>query len=226
MPRCRTKSAGIPVCGAISSACLASSSGSTSVPSIMTERSQVRWFRPTWPERYLPGLDAEHPRRSHAGTRSPRCTARPRGARRSSRARVTIPTGLVKSMMKAEGEARRRARSARSSTTGTVRSALASPPAPVVSCPTQPQSSGQVSSRWRAAWPPIRSWNKIASAPSVPSSTLSVQRTSAGVVVRGHDPGRHRSRPRPAGPGRGRPGPVPRPRAAAARSRPRARACT
>ena len=33
MPRCRMKSAGIPVCGAISSACLASSSGSTSTPS-------------------------------------------------------------------------------------------------------------------------------------------------------------------------------------------------
>ena len=97
-----------------------------------------------------------------------------------SRARVTIPTGLVKSMMKAEGEARRRARSARSRTMGTVRSALASPPAPVVSCPTQPQSSGQVSSRWRAAWPPIRSWNKIASAPSAPSSRLPVQRTRAG----------------------------------------------
>ena len=97
-----------------------------------------------------------------------------------SKARVTIPTGLVKSMMKAEGEARRRARSASSSTTGTVRRAFANPPAPVVSCPTQPQSSGQVSSRWRAAWPPIRSWNKTASAPSVPSSTLSVQRTSPG----------------------------------------------
>jgi len=50
-----------------------------------------------------------------------------------SKARVTIPTGLVKSMMNAEGEARRLARSAKSKTMGTVRSAFARPPAPVVS---------------------------------------------------------------------------------------------
>ena len=56
----------------------------------------------------------------------------------SSSARVTIPTGLVKSMIQASGSARCRARSAMSSTTGTVRSALASPPAPVVSWPMQP----------------------------------------------------------------------------------------
>ncbi len=68
-----------------------------------------------------------------------------------SSARVTIPTGLVKSMMNAEGEARRVARSAKSRTMGTVRSAFAKPPAPVVSWPTQPQSGGQVSSRCRAA---------------------------------------------------------------------------
>ena len=40
-----------------------------------------------------------------------------------------------------------------SSTTGTVRSALASPPAPVVSCPTHPHSSGSVSSTLRAVLP-------------------------------------------------------------------------
>ena len=40
----------------------------------------------------------------------------------------------------------RRTRSAISSTTGTVRIALAKPPAPVVSCPMQPQASGAVSS--------------------------------------------------------------------------------
>ena len=62
-----------------------------------------------------------------------------------SNARVTIPTGLVKSTIQAPGLAGRIS-SAMSSTTGTVRSALASPPAPVVSCPTQPHSSGQVSS--------------------------------------------------------------------------------
>ena len=50
----------------------------------------------------------------------------------SSRARVTMPTGLVKSMIQASGAAFR-TRSAMSRTTGTVRSALASPPAPVVS---------------------------------------------------------------------------------------------
>ena len=98
----------------------------------------------------------------------------------SSRARVTMPTGLVKSMIHAPGSARCRARSAMSSTMGTVRSALASPPAPVVSCPTQPQSSGQVSSRCRAAWPPTRSWSSTAPAPSTPSSRLVVQLTRAG----------------------------------------------
>ena len=55
---------------------------------------------------------------------------------------MTMPTGLVKSMIHASGLARR-TRSAMSSTTGTVRSALARPPAPVVSWPTQPHSSGQ-----------------------------------------------------------------------------------
>ena len=51
----------------------------------------------------------------------------------SSSARVTMPTGLVKSTIQARSAATRRTRSAMSSTTGTVRSALASPPAPVVS---------------------------------------------------------------------------------------------
>ncbi len=55
-------------------------------------------------------------------------------------ARVTMPTGLVKSMIHAPGLARLRIRSATSSTTGTVRSALPSPPAPVVSWPTQPHA--------------------------------------------------------------------------------------
>ena len=56
-----------------------------------------------------------------------------------------MPTGLVKSTIHASGSAGR-TRSAMSSTTGTVRSALARPPAPVVSCPTQPHSRGHVSS--------------------------------------------------------------------------------
>ena len=67
-----------------------------------------------------------------------------------------------------------------SSTIGTVRSALASPPAPVVSWPTQQNSSGQVSSRCRAAWPPTRSWSSTAPAPSRPSSRLDVQVSLAG----------------------------------------------
>ena len=68
----------------------------------------------------------------------------------SSSARVTMPTGLVKSTIHASGLAFS-TREAMSRTTGTVRRALASPPAPVVSCPTQPHSSGQVSSWLRAS---------------------------------------------------------------------------
>ena len=59
---------------------------------------------------------------------------------------MTIPTGLVKSTIQASVAASSRARSAISSTTGTVRIALAKPPAPVVSCPMQPHGSGTVSS--------------------------------------------------------------------------------
>ena len=73
-----------------------------------------------------------------------------------------------------------RVRSAMSRTTGTVRSALANPPAPVVSWPMQPHLCGQVSSRCLAAWPPIRSWSRTAAAPSRPSSRSAVHRTVAG----------------------------------------------
>ena len=59
-----------------------------------------------------------------------------------------------------------RTRSAISSTTGTVRSALAKPPAPVVSWPMQPQASGTVSSESRASCPPTRIWSRTKSAPS------------------------------------------------------------
>ena len=104
-----------------------------------------------------------------------------------------MPTGLVKSMIQASGSARCRARSAMSRTIGTVRSALASPPAPVVSCPTQPQSSGQVSSALPgglAADPELE--QDRARARRCPSSRLSVQLTRGRVPVRAHDPGRHR----------------------------------
>ena len=86
---------------------------------------------------------------------------------------MTIPTGFVKSTIHASG-ARRRAVSAMSRTTGTVRSAFASPPKPVVSWPRQPQASGTDSSTIRAAWPPTRIWMRTASAPSTASSRLVV----------------------------------------------------
>ncbi len=84
----------------------------------------------------------------------------------SRSARVTMPTGLAKSTIHAPGAARRSTSAARSRTTGTVRSALASPPAPVVSWPRQPHRPGTVSSCSRASWPPTRSWTSTASAPS------------------------------------------------------------
>ena len=56
--------------------------------------------------------------------------------------------------------------SAMSSTTGTVRSALAKPPAPVVSWPMQPNRGGIVSSFSRAASPPTRSCTSTNAAPS------------------------------------------------------------
>ena len=78
----------------------------------------------------------------------------------SRSARVTIPTGFVKSTIHASGSASARTRSAISSTTGTVRIAFANPPAPVVSWPMHPQASGTVSSRSLAACPPTRSWRR------------------------------------------------------------------
>src|SRR5215475_2282131 len=182
MLRCRMKSAGIPVCGAMSSANLPSNSGSTSTPSRRTERSQDRWFRPTWPSDTRAGPTSS----SEANSRwNPMATLHRPTARcpAVSRARVTMPTGLVKSMMNAEGEARRLARSARSSTTGTVRSALASPPAPVVSCPTQPQASGL------AADPELEQ-DRVRALGALVQALGPAH--LGGVVVGGHDPGRDR----------------------------------
>ena len=71
-----------------------------------------------------------------------------------------MPTGLVKSMIQASSAASRETRSAMSKITGTVRSALASPPAPVVSWPTQPHRKGRLSSTARAAWPPTLSCSR------------------------------------------------------------------
>ncbi len=161
-----------------SSACSASSLGSTSCPPTWTPRSQVRWLRPTWPSRRrraaTPSAAAKRRWKPIATLHSP--TARWPA---SSSARVTMPTGLVKSTIQASG-ASSATRAAMSRTTGTVRSALASPPAPVVSCPTQPQAGGSVSSTCRAAWPPTRSCSSTAPAPSTPSSSTVVVRITPG----------------------------------------------
>ena len=93
------------------------------------------------------GLDAEAARPSRAGTRSRRCRARAHGAPASSSAWITSPVGFVKSTNHAPGAPISAVSSASSSTTGTVRSAFANPPGPVVSCPMQPNRSGIVSSR-------------------------------------------------------------------------------
>ena len=66
-----------------SSPCSASSSGSTSlaVGPQATARSQVRWLSPTWSSWTVVGRHARAVRRTAAGSRSRRCTARPPGAR-------------------------------------------------------------------------------------------------------------------------------------------------
>jgi len=76
---------------------------------------------------------------------------------------------LKQEVARLQGAASRLAPSAMSSTTGTVRSAFASPPAPVVSWPMCPHASGNVSSEMRAACPPTRSWISTTSASRRPS---------------------------------------------------------
>ena len=92
---------------------------------------------------------------------------------------MTIPTGFVKSTIQAPSAASSRARSAIESTTGTVRSAFARPPAPVVSWPTQPHASGTVSSESRACWPPTRIWTSTKSAAVEGAVEIVRQRQSA-----------------------------------------------
>ena len=92
-------------------------------------------------------------RRTGAGNRSRRCTARSLRCPPSTSAWVTIPTGFVKSTIQASGAPRRRTASASSRTTGTVRSAFANPPAPTVSWPTS--RTAAAASRRRAG-PPAR----------------------------------------------------------------------
>lgn len=144
-----------------------------SAPVTCTPRSHVRWFRPTWSSRTWSGATPNSfaKRRWNPIATLHRPTAR---CPASSRARVTMPTGLVKSTIQASGLAYLRTSSAYSRTTGTVRSAFAKPPGPVVSCPMQQASCGHVSSCCRAACPPMRSWNMTASASLTPATTSSV----------------------------------------------------
>ena len=102
---------------------------------------------------------------------------------------MTMPTGFVKSTIHASGAARRAVSSARSRTTGTVRSAFAKPPAPVVSCPMPPYFGGIVSSTNRAAWPPTRSWTITKSAPSRASSRSTVRRAGRTIPPVDHPVG-------------------------------------
>ena len=141
-PSAQTSSAGMPTCSAIQPGRLPSSSGRRSTPSTRTARSQLRWLSPTCSSSTRSGV-------------TPKCSARLRWmliatlhrpiARwpPSIRAWVTIPTGFVKSTIQAPGAARRPVSSASSRTSGTVRSALAKPPAPVVSWPTTPNRRRQ-----------------------------------------------------------------------------------
>ena len=89
-------------------------------------RTQVRWLSPTWSTTTRSGSTPS----SAANCRwKPIATLQSPTARwpASSSARVTIPTGFVKSTIQAPSAARSRTRSAISSTTGTVRSALREP---------------------------------------------------------------------------------------------------
>ena len=82
-----------------------------------------------------------------------------------STASVTIPEGLVKLISQASGQYFSISRQI-DRITGIVRSALAKPPGPVVSCPMMPNSSGIFSSWERASNPPTRNWVSTKSAPS------------------------------------------------------------
>ena len=140
-------------------------SGSRSTPSTSTFRSHVRWFSPTCSSCTRSGST---PNGAANRRWKPIATLQSPSARwpSSSSACVTRPVGFVKSTNHAPGAPRSAVSSASSSTTGTVRSAFANPPAPVVSCPMQPNRSGIVSSWKRAAWPPTRSCTITKSAPS------------------------------------------------------------
>ncbi len=106
----------------------------------------------------------------------------------SSRARVTMPTGLVKSMIHASLAALARARSAMSSTTGTVRSALARPPRR--SSP-GPRSRSPAARSRRGPWRPARRRGAAARRPRPRRARRRCPWSSAQgrVPVGAHDPG-------------------------------------
>ena len=166
----------------------ARSSGRRSTPSSRIARSQDRWLSPTCSSSTRSGAT---PKWAAKRRWKPMATLhRPRARWPSSRsAWVTMPTGFVKSTSQAPGAPRRAASSAISRTTGTVRRAFRNPPGPVVSWPTQPKRGGIVSSRYRAAWPPTRSWRITKSAPSSATARRSV------IVSRPVQPFRARIRP-------------------------------
>ena len=123
-------------------------------------RTQVRWLRPTWSTSTRSGSTPSS--RANAALEADRHVAEPDRAVPGVEQRARDDPDRVREVDDPRVGRRRssRTRSAISSTTGTVRSALAKPPAPVVSWPMQPQASGTVSSESRAAWPPTRIWIK------------------------------------------------------------------
>ena len=131
--------------------------------------------------------------------------ARPRGARRRSSARVTMPTGFVKSMIQASGAARRRTslREVEHDRHGAQRLRRArrrrSSPAPG-----SRTRAARVSSCSRACWPPTRSCTSTASAPSSAAARSAVAVSRPGHAGGAQDPAGEARRRRRAGRGRGR----------------------
>ena len=108
----------------------------------------------------------------------------------SASACVTSPAGFVKSSSHAPSAPSLAVSAAMSSTTGTVRSALANPPAPVVSWPRQPNLGGIVSSSSRAASPPTRSCTRTNPAPSIGGLAIAGQLEPPGEAAVVHDAAR------------------------------------
>ena len=156
---------------------------STSSPSSRTARTHVRWLRPTWSTSTRPGSTPSM--RANVPLEADRHVAEADRAVAGVEQRARDDPDRVREVDDPRAGADRSAtRSAMSSTTGTVRIALAKPPAPVVSCPMQPQASGTVSSCSRAAWPPTRIWSSTKSAPSTARSRSPVMVSSPANALR------------------------------------------